>query len=1043
MVSFAIEVPAEANPLTNRNLYHVLRSAASNDQQQVQTGAKQLQNWEKESGFYSSLQSLYIDLSLPIEIRYLAIIQLKNAVDKHWRRAALNSVSKDEKELIRSRSLESVLNEPDTRLALQSSIFLSKIIRFEYPREWPDAVPSIVSSLQSAREAAPNSLRLARLLLVLLHVIKELSRARLRSSQQSLQAVASEITRVLFIVYAGKAEIWLKFLQFGGDDEGGALESMDRSLLALRILRRLIIAGYEHPNREPAICEIWMSLSAQFGRMLGLISSEDQTLELQAVPRFLVEKHLLQIAKLHLNMAKDHAAAFVLLPGSLELARSYWGFARDFSQTYGMQPSTPAEIGTDGDLQDIDEISFTEQLSLKGLLLLRACSKMIFNPAQSFKYPRDEDKKEKNVAKDLMKNELLTAELARDVMETLVTRFFVFTPRDLKQWEEEPDEWEKSQEGAGDDWEFSIRTCSEKLFLDLVINYKAELVPPLISVILDAGRQKVNDVFFKDSIYAAIGLAAPVLEETFDFATFLESTLVQELSIERPDYNILRRRIAIILGQWLPVKEGLNRPLVYGIFQHLLDEGDQLNDEVVRVTAGRQLYNVIDPFEFTAELFAPFAPQILNKLLALIGDVQLPETKLALLQTLSLIVVKMERLIGPFGDQILQLLEPLWDQAKEEYLLKQTILGILTALVISMQSGSQKYHQLILGLIRSSIEPDSESRTYLLEDALDLWAAVLEQTPTPAPTEIIAIVQYLVPMFNVASDTLRKALEITEAYIYLIPSEILSNAPHFLAPFATMLSSLSREANELVTNLVELLVRSADMLSGISAVQQLASTLLSTSFLSTLLEGLRDAYEAHQTTGPNQKYPSIDGIIETNYLSVLARLAVTSPSSFISVLDAARQDPPIDWLLTEWFGHIDNITHPIKKKLSCLALTALLETGKPWILSRLQLLMTMWTDVVTDLLEDYEDGNGGTVQRDCLVYTSHTLAPSETDSPATARSRQLTLADPVHRIDTRDFVREKLGIAVQLCGGMEPFREKWVGNVDADILKSFSDLGIF
>ncbi len=46
----------------------------------------------------------------------------------------------------------------------------------------------------------------------------------------------------------------------------------------------------------------------------------------------------------------------------------------------------------------------------------------------------------------------------------------------------QPDEWEKSQEGGGSDWEFSVRSCSEKLFLDLMINYKDVLVEPLLTV---------------------------------------------------------------------------------------------------------------------------------------------------------------------------------------------------------------------------------------------------------------------------------------------------------------------------------------------------------------------------------------------------------------------------------------------------------------------------------------------------------------------------------------------------------------------------------
>ncbi len=154
-----------------------------------------------------------------------------------------------------------------------------------------------------------------------------------------------------------------------------------------------------------------------------------------------------------------------------------------------------------------------------------------------------------------------------------------------------------------------------------------------------------TDILSKDSIYAAIGLAAPVLERNldFDFGQFLNNTLVQEIQISKPGYNILRRRAAIVLGQWLPVKEGLNRPLVYQIFQYLLDKGDQLNDQVVRVTAGRQLKNVLDPFEFAAEPFMPYVPNILGSLMALIEEVELPDTKLALLNTISVVVTKMEQ----------------------------------------------------------------------------------------------------------------------------------------------------------------------------------------------------------------------------------------------------------------------------------------------------------------------------------------------------------------------------------------------------------------
>ena len=186
-------------------------------------------------------------------------------------------------------------------------------------------------------------------------------------------------------------------------------------------------------------------------------------------------------------MVKDHPAAFALLPDSIDLVRAYWSFARQLSNTYGLQSNTlDNTIGANGDA-DV-EASFQERLTLKGLLILRGADKMVFNPIQTFKYQKAEDKEEKRLARETMRDKLLTESYAQEIMELLVTRFFVFTLRDLKQWEEEPDEWEKTAEGAGEDWEFSIRTCAEKLFMDLIINYKEALVPPLLDVLQNAGR---------------------------------------------------------------------------------------------------------------------------------------------------------------------------------------------------------------------------------------------------------------------------------------------------------------------------------------------------------------------------------------------------------------------------------------------------------------------------------------------------------------------------------------------------------------------------
>ena len=123
--------------------------------------------------------------------------------------------------------------------------------------------------------------------------------------------------------------------------------------------------------------------------------------------------------------------------------------------------------------------------------------------------------------------------------------------------------------------------------------------------------------------------------------------MVPEVQLQDQEYKLLRRRVAIVLGQWVPVQpEKLNTNAIYQIFQYLLNKDDPLNDLVVRITAGRQLSKVVEPYEFTAEQFLPFAQSILGNLMSLVQEVEVVETKMGLLETVRVVVVKLEHLVS-------------------------------------------------------------------------------------------------------------------------------------------------------------------------------------------------------------------------------------------------------------------------------------------------------------------------------------------------------------------------------------------------------------
>ncbi|KAJ5625877.1 hypothetical protein N7510_002186 [Penicillium lagena] len=1067
MVHHTIEVSGEANPLSPQNVLNALVLAASATQQQVQTGTQQLQNWEKQPMYYSFLQDVFLDHSVPNEVRYLAIIQLKNGIDKYWRKTAAHAIKKEEKEKIKTRALEAGIVEPTQLLALHNSLMIAKIMRYEFPHDWyvtkylvftllltqfrPDAMSSIISSLRSSTQHGANPLQLPRTILILLQIIKELSTARIQRTRANLQSVSPEIFHVLGSIYVDKVNQWTAILEQGGMDESGLMEAVEQSLVSLKVIRRLVISGYEHPSRNQEVRDFWVLTHSHFSKFLSFV---DESVNVPELVHRGIEKHLLQMSKLHVEMAKTHPASFALLPDSIPLVNSYWTLVIKLGDKYDSLGADSESVGK----------SLVERTGLRALLLIRACAKMAFNPAQTFKYQTPQDKEERKQAVELIKSQLFTHDFVVNVMELLVTKFFRFRNIDFQEWEEEPEEWEKREDEVSDAWEFSVRSCSEKLFLDLVIHFRDLLIPRLLSVFYTFASPENRDVLLKDSLYSAIGLASASLEQHLDFNAFLERTMVPEVQIQDQEYKVIRRRVAIVLGQWVPVKPGeVNRNATYQIFQHLLNKQDPLNDLVVRITAGRQLRNVLDPYEFSPTEFMPFAPTILENLMALVQEVESTDTKMGLLETVRVAVVKLEDHIAPFSDQILSLLPPLWESSGEEHLMKQAILTLLSSLIRAMKQESVRYHSLIIPLIQSSVEPGSETLVYLLDEALDLWSAIVAQTPAPASPEIISLLPALFPILEHATDSAPQALQIIESYILLAPQEVLSDRTrfHLLASLEALLKSTTKQRLGVVPRLVEMMIRGAETVDGGSeaAYSVISQSLVNSSFLSSLLEGLHSAHEASQTTGPNRKTSSVVGIVETDYFSVLARLGLANPSIFASAVATATnssQEQTLSWLLAEWFLHYDNIGSVTQKKLHALALTQLLAlqdppsaTGPPppYILAHLQSYLTIWTDIILELSEGGTDSNA-----DYLVCwnappgSAHAppdnQVSDEPESPEARRRRDWDAADVVHRFAIRDFVRHRLQELIVSCGGADRFQEEWLVNVDREVVSAFGALGL-
>ncbi|KAH7493624.1 hypothetical protein FOMA001_g1653 [Fusarium oxysporum f. sp. matthiolae] len=1035
-MSFAIEVPADANPLSLQSLYQTLQSATSTDYAQRQTAGQQLTSWELQSGYYSSLQAVYLDKSLAYEVRFLAIIQLKNGIDRYWRlfNHVKNSIKPDEKSLIRSRLFQGSIEEEHANLALHNALVVAKIVRIDYPGEWPDAMGNIIELLRSSRNG--NQRHLHGILEILLRVVKELGTARMRKNQTALQSVTPEIVHVLSEVYSEKSQAWMGFLTGGPGGQEEVNLAMLNSLLALRVLRRLVIMGYERPHSDNTVEQFWTLSQNQFGQLLNLVSHDS------AVPpnyQEVVGKHLLQFTKLHIDMAEQHAASFVFLPNSIPLVQSYWELVAKFAEVFDKSGGIRQGPSETGSAKSKVEGPVLERLALKGLLLLRSCVRIGFQHVQTFRWRSPETKAEQEKAKNLIKSELLKPDLVIQIVNSIITHLFVFRKSDLEGWEEDPEEWEQQEQSEGNAYEWEVRPCAEKLFLDLLTNYKDLLVPPLLSYFQTA-QDPQADIATKEAVYTAMGLAAAHVHHVFDFDAVLASTIVNDARLQGGLCKVLRRRIAILVSQWAPIKlDDSSRPIVYQIYRHFLNPEDETNDVVVRITAARQLRWIADELDFNVDAFLPYTSDVLSQLINLVQSVDVDETKLAILESIRILVTRMEEQVSQFGDQLMSALPTVWENSgAEEYMIKQAVTSIFAALVMSMGPDSQRYQHFMLPLLSEAARRGSDLHLHLIDESLELWNNILMQSYAPLAPELINIAELALPLLEYDSETASLALTAVESYILLAPASMLEDRLRrpTLSALSNILDSKSREQVRMGTSCIENFIRAAVELGGSTGVSVILQDMVEIGFMNKILGNLHDAWESHQTTGPNRKVSKLSTITETDYFAILGRLALAEPTLFSQMLtNMGSLDQVWAWLSSEWFSHMSSMDHIERQKLYLLGLTRLLELSSPvqeLVLSKLQDYFDMWINVISDLQDGVANGT------DTLIWGP--LETTEYDTPKIIAERNMEAKDPIHTVHAFDFVKMRLQDLVNRVGGEQAFQEQWAVNVDKEVLDKFQQM---
>jgi hypothetical protein len=131
------ELSADTNPLSETLVFNVLRDSLSGRREALITAKQQLEEWQTKPDYHLILQRIASDKQrVDHGVRLSAIIQLKNGIDRYWRRGVKQAIADGEKQQIRGGLLHMGVSEDDKQLAKMTAVVAAKIARFDFPVKW-------------------------------------------------------------------------------------------------------------------------------------------------------------------------------------------------------------------------------------------------------------------------------------------------------------------------------------------------------------------------------------------------------------------------------------------------------------------------------------------------------------------------------------------------------------------------------------------------------------------------------------------------------------------------------------------------------------------------------------------------------------------------------------------------------------------------------------------------------------------------------------------------------------------------------------------
>lgn len=952
-----------------------LQLACSQDPGQLKVGEEKLLSWKREKGFYTELAGVFSNRSVETQVRWMALTCTKNGVDQFWRPGAVSAISEEEKAVIRSALLQCI-EEPVPQVSTQLAVLIARIARLDCPEKWPELLPVLTEGVRSSSEATRRCY-----LSTLKHVIKTLAGRRLIPQRK----VFYDVTTSLFVYMVG---LWNTHLQEGvallrkGQQEN-ALHNMDMARICLKILRQMLVHGFP---KFSVILEALQFVNTLLERIPSLLDLRYQ-LPVGHSARPHLETAINLMLKIVTEVQNHQPLSFAgFVTPSLELVFKLVFSAESRGQLY-------------------------ESLVISCLNLFR-----LILVCEDYNPPKPGLMTESIPPPGIMEAhqarlEFFKASRCQHLLEELIGHYLLLSDEELQTWQDSPEDFGKEEAGDA----CSLRRCVEDVLMGLVHSFQLTVVPSLLAMAtrvqtVDANADAAS-LRVKDAVYKAVGLCAFDLYDELDYDKWYQTQLLSELSIYDTRYKLVRHRVVWLLGQWVTVKMSSSlRPSLYSVLTPLLGAGEHM---AIRLTAAEVIRICVDDLDFSTEEFAPFLSECMGFLFQLLREAAQADTKMKVLNILSLLMERVGPGIQPHVPALIQALPALWEESGREncQMLRTIIINTLTNITRGLGVASSSLHDFIIPVIKLATDVKMTEHVYLAEDGLLLWLSVLKNSCSPSPGlvqllgNMVGILGLQSPsddsstsmagLMDITSDSFKTCFRILDAYVVLCTLE-----PQYYAESCNevVLRACQYYLCDVKPDGVVLIVQ---LVASVVRLHPACSTTILDALLPTVLRKLLEEEDYPPTTSA--------------YLTLVARVLVHQPTYFFVFLEkmcSQSQQTAAELfglIVDTWSVRLDSVVSVRCRKLTGLAIANLLPEVDVCVTSRFEALVNMCVDVMHDVMET--DDNQQLF--DLLVSGSAEESRDEgvmatIDTEHDKREKKLCGFDPVRTISLHQHLAAKL-----------------------------------